>query len=347
MDVYIGLDVSLQLTHICMVDAAGKIVHEGSCPSDVESLNSYFHKYCDGMLIQRLGFETGMLTNYLYRGLVESGLPVVCMEARHAHGVLKAQRIKTDRNDARGLAQLVRSGWYKSVHVKSEANQSVRTVIQSRKHLLETRICLENHIRGILRGYGIKLGSPLRSEYRRRIEDAISTCDELIKGTMAALLDSRHVLLVKEGVLDRQCRKMAKKDHVCQRLMTIPGVGPITALAFKVEVDDPQRFAKSRDVGVHVGLTPRRYASGEIDRSGRISKCGNDAVRSLLYEAAQSLLTRSKSWSSLKAWGVKIAKRSSFKIACTAVARKLAVIMHRMWVDDKEFAYGAPNTCAA
>ena len=211
---------------------------------------------------------------------------------------------------------------------------------------METRIGLENHIRSILKNYGIKLGSPLRSEYRRRVEKAIAGYDDLVKQTMAALLDSRHLLLAKEGVLDRQCRKLAKQDHVCQRLMTIPGVGPITALAYKAEIDQPQRFARSRDVGVHMGLTPKRYASGEIDRSGRISKCGNDAVRSLLYEAAQALLTRSKSWSSLKAWGVKIAKRSSFKIACTAVARKLAVIMHRMWVDDTKFAYTSPNMCA-
>ncbi len=212
---------------------------------------------------------------------------------------------------------------------------------------METRINLENHIRATLKGYGVKLGTPLRNEYRRYVEKAMADCDELVKHTIAALLDSRHALLAKEGVLDRQCRKLAKHDVACRRLMTIPGVGPIRALAYKAEMDDPQRFTKSRDVGVHLGLTPRRYASGEIDHSGRISKCRNDTVRLLLYEAAQALLTRSKSWSSLKAWSVKITKRGSFKVACTAVARRLAVIMHRMWIDETNLAYGNATAMAS
>ena len=183
-------------------------------------------------------------------------------------------------------------------------------------------------MRGALKVYGIKLGTGVGRSFRARVEKSTESCDDLVKTTMAALLASWNSLCEQIAVLDRQCKKQAKEDKVCRRLMTIPGVGTITALAFRSEIDDPARFSRSRDVGVHLGLTPKRYASGEIDRSGRISKCGNRNVRSLLFEAAQVMLTRSKRWSWLKAWGIKLAKRSSFRVACTATARKLAVIMH-------------------
>jgi transposase len=347
MDVYIGFDISLQTTHVCVVDKGGKIMQEGIASSDVSGLDSWLHTHGKDWTIKRIVFETGQLSAYLYHGLHETW-PVTCIGARHANGTLKAQRIKTDKNDARGLAQLARTGWYKAVHVKSDECQSVRTLVAGRKQLVTVRLYIENHIRGILKAFGIKLGAVTSAEFSAKVKATISREDNLVKDTMIALLKARDGLVAQEKVLDRQCTTITRQDAVCKRLMTVPGIGVITALAFKAEIDDPTRFRKSRDVGVHIGLTPRKYASGEVDRSGGISKCGNGALRSLLFEASVTMLTRSKKWSRLKSWGVKLAQRNGFKAAATAVARKLAMIMHRMWVDETNFAYGdAPAAQAA
>ena len=347
MDSYIGFDISLQSTHVCGVDHEGKIIQEGIAPSDVSSLENWLHTHGKDWTIKRIVFETGQLSTHLYHGLKAAGFPVVCIDARHAHGTLKAQRVKNDRNDARGLAQLARTGWYKAVHVKSDQCQALRSLVAGRKQLVNMRVDIENHIRGILKAFGIKLGAVSRVGFPARVKAAIDGQDHLVKSTMLALLKARDGLVAQEKTLDRQCSAVARKDAVCKRLMTVPGVGVVTALAFKTEIDDPTRFAKSRDVGVHVGLTPRKYASGEIDRSGGISKCGNAALRSLLFEASVIMLTRSKKWSRLKAWGVKLAQRNGFKAASTAVARKLAIVMHRMWIDETNFAYGDATAIAA
>jgi transposase len=342
------MDISLQLTHVCVMDNEGKIVHEGNALSEVDALDAWLRKHGSDWTIQRIVFETGQLSTHLYHGLKAAGFPVICIDARHANGTLKAQRIKTDKNDARGLAQLARTGWYKAVHVKSDQCQALRTLVAGRKQLIAVRLDIENHIRGTLKTFGIKLGAVTSIGFAAKVKDTIAGEDALVKTTMAALLKAREGLVAQEKALDKQCAAIVRQDAVCKRLMTIPGVGPITALTFKVEIDDPARFAKSRDVGVHIGLTPRKYASGEIDRSGGISKCGNGALRSLLFEASVVMLTRSKKWSRLKAWGIKLAQRNGFKAAATAVARKLGVIMHRMWVDGKDFAYGeAPAAQAA
>jgi transposase len=340
MEVYIGLDVSLQLTHACVVDYEGKTVREGVVSSEVDGLASWLSTQGKDWTIKRIVFETGQLSTHLYHGLKGAGFPVVCIDARHANGTLKAQRIKTDKNDARGLAQIARTGWYKAVHVKSDQCQSLRTLVAGRKQLVTMRMDVENHIRGTLKAFGIKLGTVTSTGFSDKVRDVIANQDGLVKSTMLSLLKVRDGVREQEKAFDKQCQQHARQDDVCKRLMTVPGVGVITALAFKAEIDDPTRFKKSRDVGVHIGLTPRKYASGEIDRSGGISKCGNRELRSLLFEAAVTMLTLSKKWSRLKAWGVRLAQRNGFKAAGTAVARKLAIAMHRMWVDETNFAYG-------
>jgi transposase len=348
MDVYIGFDISLQSTHVCAIDEQGNIVREGVAASEIHSLESWLHNNSEDWVMRRIVFETGQLSTHLYHGLKAMGLPVVCIDARHANGTLKAQRIKNDKNDARGLAQLARTGWYKAVHVKSDECRSLHTLVAGRKQLVNTRLELENHIRGTLKTFGIKLGRVTSVGFSTRVKTAIVCEDVLVKDTMLSLLKALDGLVAQVKVLDKQCIAIARKDIVCKRLMTVPGVGVVTALAFKAEIDDPTRFKKSRDVGVHLGLTPRKYASGEIDRSGRISKCGNGALRSLLFEASIVMLTRSKKWSRLKSWGVRLAQRNGFKAASTAVARKLAIIMHRLWIDETNFAYGdAPAAQAA
>lgn len=348
MDVYIGMDISLHSTHVCMVNAAGEVLQEGSARSEVSELDAYLRTHTRSFAVRRIVFETGQLSTILFHGLAQAGWVVACIDARHAHGVLQTQRVKTDRNDARGLAQLARTGWYQEVHVQSAGAVSLRLLVQGRHQLGKLRRDMENHIRGVLKTFGIRLGLVPARHFRERVLAMTVPCDALVRETMVALLAAREGLCKQEAALAKRCRQLAKADSVCQRLLTVPGVGAITALTFKAEIDDPSRFAKSRDVGVHLGLTPRRYASGEIDRSGGISKGGSASMRSVLFEAAVVLLTRTKKWSRLKAWGVALAKRKgSFKMACTAVARKLAVILHRMWRDGTDFIYGSPPRAEA
>lgn len=341
MGIYIGMDVSLQLTAVCVVNAKGEIVREASVATELACLKAWLDKQ---EKIERIVFETGQFSTHLYHGLKEAGLPVVCIDARHAHGTLKAQRVKTDKNDARGLAQIARTGWYRETHVKSAASQNMHALLAGRKQIVEARMTLEQHIRGSLKTFGIKLGVVTGTTFTDKVRNVTACCDVLVRTSLRSLLEARDSLRKQELGLDKECRALARKDNICKRLMTIPGVGVQTALAFKAAIDDPARFRHSREVGVHLGLTPRKYASGEIDRNGGISKCGDTALRTLLFESALTMLMRSKKWSSLKAWGIKIAQRSSFKIACTAVARKLAIIMHRMWVDQTDFVFGKEPT---
>lgn len=226
------------------------------------------------------------------------------------------------------------------MHVKSDESQTLRALVAGRKQLVTLRMDMENHIRGVLKTFGIKLGAVTAAGFEAKVNFLLTDYDAALADTMRALLKARGGLIEQQKALEKRCAAIARTNPVSKRLMTVPGVGVITALTFQAEIDDPQRFKKSRDVGVHIGLTPRRYASGEIDRPGRISKCGNTALRSLLYEASVAMLTRSRKWSRLKCWGVRLAKRSGFKAACTALARKLAVVMHRMWVDKTNFVYG-------
>ena len=339
MEVYIGFDISLQSTHVCVINYQGTIVREGVAPSEVNALDQWLRLHGNDWRITRIVFETGQLSTHLYHGLRPSW-PVICIDARHANGTLKAQRIKTDRNDARGLAQIARTGWFKATHVKSDDGLALRALVGGRKQLVTMRLDLENHIRGTLKTFGIKLGNVTSAGFSAKVEAALGPNDSLVRDTMLTLLKARDDVWAQQKVMDKQCTTIAKESSVCKRLMTVPGVGVITALTFRAEIDDPLRFKKSRDVGVHVGLTPRRYSSGEIDRSGGISKCGNGALRTLLFEAAVTMLTRSGKWSRLKSWGVRLAQRNGFKAASTAVARKLAVVMHRMWVSETDFAYG-------
>jgi transposase len=265
---------------------------------------------------------------------------VICIDARHAHGTLKAQQVKTDKNDARGLAQIARTGWYKPVHVKSREGQALRALVGGRKQLVELRLALENHLRGTLKTFGIKLGTATAASFSSKVKAAIAEQDPLVKEALLAMLTARDGVMTQLRALDRRCAAIARKNPITKRLMTVPGVGIVTALTFQAEIDDPLRFRKSRDVGAHLGLTPKRYASGETDWTGGITKCGNHALRTLLFEASVTTLTRSGRWSRLKAWAVRLAQRNGFKAASTALARKLAVVMHRMWVTEADFAYG-------
>jgi transposase len=338
MTYYAGFDVSLRTVNICIIDEQGEFITETKLASDVQDIVAYLDEL--ELDIESLALEAGTLTQYLTYGLQSAGFEVICMEARQVKGALSAMRNKTDKHDARGIAQILRCGWYSPVHVKSMESHHIRMLLSSRRAVLSKCVDLENEVRGLFKIFGIKLPPKLGHGAFDITVRAIIETDENLSHALLPLLEARMALYQNFRELDNRTRKMANKDSVCQRLMTVPGVGYITALTFKAGVDDPSRFKKSRTVGAHFGLTPRRSQSGEMDFDGHISKAGDTDVRCALYSAANVLLTRTAQWSSLKAWGMKIARTRGHQRAVIAVARKLAVILHRLWIDDTQFRWG-------
>jgi len=334
-----ALDVSLRSVSICIIDGDGNICFEDKVVSEVDEIVTALKQFSPE--ICSVGFEAGTLTQYLSYGLQAAGFEVICMEARQVSAALSAMRNKTDRNDARGIAQILRSGWYSRVYVKSMESHLTRAMLSGRKAVLKKCVDLENEIRGLIRLLGIKLPGTLKHGAFDDLVRPIIEEHGLMVDSLIPLLDARLMLYQTYLKLDAQVTAMARKDEVCQRLMTVPGVGAITALTFKAGVDNPSRFKRSRTVAAHFGLTPRRFQSGELDNPGHISRAGDADVRSALYIAAHSLVIRSDKWTYLKAWGLRLSKTKGHRRAVIAVARKLAVILHRMWIDNTEFRYNS------
>lgn len=338
MKYFAAIDVSMEESKLCVVDERGRIVREGAAASAPAALGALLNGW--GLRYAKVGLEAGPLSQWLHAGLRELGYAVVLLETRQANAVLQAMGNKTDRKDARGLAQLLRTGWYREVHAKSAAAQDVRALLTARRQVLSSLVQVENSIRGLLKTVGVRLAKGRRRELAARARAAAAAMPLLAEGIDGLL--AGHATLEREAArLTKRVMALARQDPAVRRLMTVPGVGAVTALAFVATVDDPARFQRSRSVGAHLGLTPRRYQSGETDRGGRISKCGDGLLRSLLFEAATVLLTRVQCWSSLKGWGMAIAKRRGLWRARVAVARKLAVILHRMLADGTEFRWTA------
>ncbi|GGF84207.1 IS110 family transposase [Azorhizobium oxalatiphilum] len=340
---FIGLDVSARTVNLCAVDQDGLVAHERKLSSDPDEIAQ--HILSLPFAIARVGLEAGMLSQHIYGRLAESNLPVVCVETRHMKAALSAQLNKTDRHDARGIAQMMRVGLFKPVHVKTPTSQRLRTILTARQLLRSKLQDVENEIRGLIRNFGYHLGKVTARDFEPRVRELIADTDLHIVAD--ALLLARRSLREQFGRLDDILVKLARQDEVTRRFMTVPGVGPLIALTFRATVDVPSRFSRSRTVGAHFGLTPRKQQSGEVDRSGRISRWGDEMMRSLLYEAAQVLLTRVKRWSSLKAWAVRVSRRRGHKKAIIALARRIAVILHRMWIDGTEFDWGVRPEAAA
>ncbi|MEK1854270.1 MAG: IS110 family transposase [Phyllobacterium sp.] len=341
---YSGLDISVKETAICILDETGKICREVKAVSHPDDLIAVLKD--PAWNFERIGLEAGPLSQWLYEGLAKAGLPVTCIETRHTKAFLKAQPNKTDRNDARGIAQMMRVNLYRPVHVKTLASQKRRALLTARKLLQEKAIAIENDIRGLLRNFGLKVGLVGAVKFEERIEELVEDrpgLGEIIQSLLAA----RKLLREEFTKLHKKVLDLVRDDAICRLLMTIPGVGPVVALAYTATIDIPERFTHSKAVGPVLGLTPKLNESGESKRVGRISCCGDDMMRSLLYEAAQVLLTLSKKWSWLKAWAMNIAKRRGRQKAIVALARRLAVIMHRMWCDGTEFYWTRENLPAA
>jgi len=333
---YAGLDVSVKETSICIVDETGKVCRELKVTSHPEDLLRVLQDPAWNLV--RVGLEAGPLSQWLFNGLAEAGIPALCIETRHAKAYLKAQINKTDRNDARGIAQMMRVNLFRPVHVKTLASQKRRALLTARKLLQEKAIAIENDIRGLLRNFGLKVGVASAVMFEQRIRELVEGMPELGE-LMEVLLDARRKLREQFSKLHRKLLSIVREDEVCRRLMSVPGVGAVSALAFRATIDVPSRFRNSKAVGAVLGLTPAQHQSGESNWTGRISLCGDAMMRTLLYEGAQSILTRSVKWSWLKAWAMKIAKNRGLKRAIVALARRLAVIMHRLWVDGTEFRW--------
>ncbi len=338
---YIGLDVSLKLTAICVVDQTGSVVRESVVDSDPETIAEFVRSNAPSVV--RIGLEAGPTATWLWTELKQLGLPVICIDARHAKAVLKMQINKSDRNDAAGIARIMQTGWFKEVRVKDLDSHAVRALLASRALLVKIKRDLENQVRGLLKNLGRVIGRAKCNVFAVRAEELIEGRPELM-AAVRPLLEARQAIEQQIDHLDRKVMRLARDYAQVRRFMTAPGVGPITALCFLATIDDPTRFKRSRSVGAYVGLTTRRYASGEINWTGRISKCGDKMLRSYLYEAANVLLTRVAKWSALKAWGIRLAKRSGLRKAKVAVARKLAVILHRMWIDGSDFNWSSKET---
>jgi transposase len=333
---YMGLDVSVKETAICIVDESGKICREVKVTSHPDDLIAVLQD--PAWNLARVGLEAGPLSQWLFEELARAGLPVICIETRHVKAFLKAQPNKTDRNDARGIAQMMRVNLYRPVHVKTLTSQKRRALLTARKLLQGKAIAIENDIRGLLRNFGLKVGNVGVVKFEERIHELVDDIVDL-QEIMEPLLIARRKLREEFVRLHKKVQDITRNDKMCQLLMTIPGVGPVVSLAFTSTIDIPQRFKNSKAVGPILGLTPKLNESGESKRVGRLSLCGDAMMRTLLVEAAQVLLTRVAKWSWLRAWAMNIAKRSGMRKAIVALARRLAVVMHRMMSDGTEFCW--------
>jgi transposase len=335
MNYYVGIDVSLEASSVCVVDSNGKIACEGKIGSEPDDLIEWLTAL--KLELTRIGLEAGPLSQWLYAAMRQAGLAVELLETRHVRNALKTMPVKTDRNDARGIAQLMRLGWFRPVHCKSMPAQETRALLAARKVVQVKLHDVEMSMRGILRGFGLKVGKTTPAQFEGRIRE-LTAGHPSLEAIAVGLLAVRAAMRRELDRFEKQVRALARCDTRVRLLMSVPGVGPIVSLTFAAAIDDPARFKSSKQVGPHFGLTPTKYQSGETDINGRISKIGDSWVRAGLYEAANIILTKPiKGCTALKSWAMKLARRSGMKKAKVALARKLAVIMHRMLADGMTF----------
>ncbi len=345
---YVGLDVSLETTAVCVIDEQGRLITATSAASDPQAIAAVLRRQ-PGEVV-RVVLESGQLSTWLARELQVLGLPVVCIDARRAHRALSGRLNKSDPADAEGLAQLARTGWFREVHVKSLTSDRLRALLGARDRLIRIRKELEGQVRGTLKTFGIRLG-PIapgkeREGFRHRARLAAAD-DPALAAAVAALLAAHRAVCREYELLDASLRRSARTHELIGRMMTVPGIGPITAAAFIAVIDLPDRFTSAASVAAYVGLTPRRYQSGQVDYSGRISKSGDAMLRAHLYEAATALLSRVGRFSALKSWGVRLMARKGHRKAAVAVARKLAMILFRIWKDGTTFRWRQEDAAAA
>jgi transposase len=346
MEYYIGLDVSQRQTAICIIDGKGERVKEGKELTTPADIYGWIIQQVDVSNVMKVGHEAGAMSFWLQTELTKLGLPIVCLEAFQAAALLKTQRNKTDKNDARGLAQIVRMGgkFIRPVIARSQKNQEARLLLTMRQHLVEQKTALENNIAGSLKPFGLitPRGQACPKKFRANVLATLLMADKrgvMVREMIMPSLDLYEDLCKQLVILTKSVVAMAKDNLVCRRLMTVPGVGPIVSLSFVTAIDDPKRFRHLCDVGAYFGLTPKQEQSGEMDKMGSVSRRGDTMTRVHLVQAATVLLTSTKKWCSLKAWGMKIAKRHGFVKARVAVARKLAMLLCSLWLKETDFCW--------
>jgi transposase len=336
MPCFAGLDVSKRSTQICIIDADGTTLREGAVETTPKDIIGFLRG--ERRRYVRIGLETGEMASWLYEGLSKAGLPAVCVDAKHASASLKTQRNKTDRADAKGLAAIMRTGDYKSVHIKSAANRIIRAMLSSRELLVAKGRDTENAIRSVLHGLGLRIAKAPRTTFSKRA-GAMVAGDAVARSIVEPLLRVQAAIAVERDAIKQALESIAKADPICTRLMTAPQVGPITALTFRCAVDEPLRFKRSRSVGAHFGMTPRTRQSGETSSRGRISRWGDGSVRRMLYLAASGLFRKKARPCWLIDWAMAVAARRGKGRAIIATARRLAVILHQMWVCETDFRW--------
>lgn len=344
MKYYAGLDISNKDTSICILDVDGNIVKEAKVLSDPDSINRYLKK--TGLHFENIGIEAGALSHWLVTGLRAYEWNVTCIDSRFMAAILSVNINKTDRNDARAIANAMRCNNYKAVHIKSIESIQMNCLLTTRKTLVHQRIQLNGVIRGVLKTFGIKLPTGKKT-IREAIKEALgfdefTPQDQKLSSSVdwnviETLIICSEKVTEQLEILEHKLESLAKKDHVIQRLMTHDGVGIVTAMTYKAEIDDPTRFKKSRSVGAYFGMTPSQYSSGETVKQGRISKHGSTECRTLLHEAGVVLITRTKKKSKLRSWGLKKKCKLKTQKAAMAVGRKIAVNLHRMWIEERDF----------
>lgn len=332
---YVGLDVSLKTTSVCILNETGKRMGEGEVESTPEAIHNFLKT--TGLEIEQIGLESGNLTHYLKKGLLQMQYRVVVMESRKMAAILQTIINKTDKNDARGIAEALRVGHFRECVHRSDDAVEIRTLLHLRQTAIEERTHVITSLRGHLKVYGIKFSKKAGKTFRAKVEEGIQKLRPRVQSMIKSLLNILDALDKELKIMTKEIEAVAAEDEDVKLLQTVDGVGPITALAFKAEIDDPKRFENSKDTAAYIGLTPSQYSSGEVHRQGGISKKGSKRTRYLLVEAASALLTRCKAWSKLKAWGMKLQKKKGNRKAVVAIARKLAVVMHRMLITKKPF----------
>lgn len=341
MAYYVGLDVSVKETSVCVKDDKGGVVARTDISTDPDLITNFISNHTPN--VERVVHESGILAIWLTRELEKRGVPIICIDARLAHKALSGRINKSDQGDAEGLAQLARTGWFTQVHIRSEASERVRVLIGARERLIRMRKDLEGHVRGVLKVFGVCMKPVEKGKLRKNFRDqlvAAADMDPAIEMMSETFIPLHKTLCIARDALDEEVRILARESDLVRRLMTVPGVGPIVALAYIATLDDEKRFRKSIDVGAFLGLTPKRHQSGEMDWSGKISKCGDCDMRRLLYAAASTLISCTRKPSRLKEWATKLAERKGHKKAAVAVSRKIAVILHCLWRNETVFEPG-------
>ena len=350
---WVGLDVGVRSTSVCVLDCDGVLVHQASMKTHPVEIGRYLRKNFLSH-ISMIGLESGGMTAHLATGMRKQDLRVVVLDALQVHRVLSMKRNKTDTNDARGIAEITRTGraYLNEVFVKSTLCYEIRAHLILRGRLVRQRLANEATIRGLLRLYGgrIEPGAKCAATFRERAIDQMCLIADNehidLRPRMIPILDLCEQLHDQAARMEAELEQLAAANPVCKRLMEIPGVGAITALSFYSAIEDPSRFRRVDDVAAYLGLTPRVYQSGDSLTHGHISRMGNQMTRTHLVSAATVMLSNTRQFSTLKDWGLRLSKRIGFNKAKVAVARKLAVIMLSIWRDGTHFLSKAGNVDA-